>query len=573
MMRLHKYLIMLLVFFLAAGVAGPAGLNLAAAHPVAAGGSSLAVPEVEDDTAAFLIKTVPEPQLGSAGGEWTIIGLARSGSAVPAGYFDGYYKRIENQVISQNGVLHDKKYTEYSRLVLALTAIGRDPANVGGYNLLQPLGDFQKTTWQGINGAIFALLALDSAGYEVPQCPGATVQATRDMYIADILERQLPGGGFALSGSQAEADVTAMALQALARYEERPEVKAAIDKSLACLSAMQNSQGGYESWGEANLESTAQVLMALCELGIGIDDARFVKEGHSLIDNMLGFYTAGQGFRHTGNGNGVGGMTTEQALCALAAWQRFSQGQSSLYDMTDTGISATSTGPADIPDTGDSATPGDSTATSDNSTTGLPGRNPDVAVPPALINAVSFADVGDSPHRPAIEALAGRGIINGISADCFAPDQTMTRAEFAAIVTRGLGLHPSSGSTFADVASDRWYAPYVGAAYAYGIVGGTSADAFSPELTITRQEAAVMVTRAAALCGLNTSLEENAVSQQLSLFDDYTAVSPWARSSLAFCYQHEILPGEAMEIEPAEPVTRGEIADMLFRMLDAANLL
>ncbi len=76
-----------------------------------------------------------------------------------------------------------KKYTEYSRVIIALTSIGKDPKNVGGYNLLLPLGDFEKTTWQGINGAIWALIALDCGQYDMPYNADAQIHATREMYV------------------------------------------------------------------------------------------------------------------------------------------------------------------------------------------------------------------------------------------------------------------------------------------------------------------------------------------------------------------------------------------------------
>ena len=90
---------------------------------------------------------------------------------VPANYYDDYYARVEKYVKNCAGVLHERKYTEYSRVILALTAIGRDPSNVAGYNLLTPLGDFEKTIWQGLNGPIWALIALDSGSYDIPEKP------------------------------------------------------------------------------------------------------------------------------------------------------------------------------------------------------------------------------------------------------------------------------------------------------------------------------------------------------------------------------------------------------------------
>lgn len=104
------------------------------------------------------------------------------------------------QVKACGGVLHPRKYTEYSRVILALTAIGADPRDVAGYDLLVPLGDFERTIAQGVNGAAFALLALDAGEYEIPRNPAAATQATRQMYVDTILARQLPDGGWNLTG-------------------------------------------------------------------------------------------------------------------------------------------------------------------------------------------------------------------------------------------------------------------------------------------------------------------------------------------------------------------------------------
>jgi hypothetical protein len=288
-----------------------------------------------EDTAAFLLKTVPELTIGSVGGEWAVIGLSRGGFSVPEDYYEKYYSAVERYVKERSGVLHEKKYTEYSRLILALTAIGKDPSNVCGYNLLEPLGDFGKTVYQGINGPIFALIALDSGNYAMPVCKEAKTQATREMYVNEILSRQLADGGFDLGGSKAGADITGMALQALAKYRDIEDVKTAVDRALSCLSKIQEQNGGYKSFGAVSSESAAQVLTALCELGIKYDDPRFVKNGKSLVDNILSYYTPGAGFLHTADGGGVIEMSTEQAFYSLVALRRVQTEKTSLYDMTD----------------------------------------------------------------------------------------------------------------------------------------------------------------------------------------------------------------------------------------------
>ena len=277
----------------------------------------------------LLYRTTPNPTVASIGGEWAVLGLSRSGLDIPKEYFENYWRAVQQYVTDCGGVLDQRKYTEYSRVIIALSAIGKNPADVAGYNLLMPLGDYDKTIRQGINGAIWALIALDCADYPMPQNPDANIQATREMYVNHILKKQTPDGGWALAGNAADPDVTAMALQALARYRQNDKVSAAIDRALGCLSAMQKESGGFES-----SESAAQVIVGLCSLGISISDERFVKNGNSCFDNLVSFYEESKGFRHT-TASAADRMATEQCFYALVALKRASENKSSLYHMSD----------------------------------------------------------------------------------------------------------------------------------------------------------------------------------------------------------------------------------------------
>ncbi len=514
------------------------------------------VTDIVADTAAYLVTQVPSPQVSSVGGEWSVIGLARAEAQVPDGYFEGYCQNLENYLRQQDGVLHERKYTEYSRVVLALTAIGEDPRDVAGYDVLAPLGDFEKVVWQGINGPIFALLALDSGNYEVPVCEGAAVQATRELYIEYILERQLADGGFSLTGDASDPDITGMVLQAFAKYQDRPDVAAATEQALSCLSALQNDQGGYGSWGVDNLESSAQVLNALCELNIDpTADSRFIKNGNTVLDDLLRYYEPGAGFRHASEGQSSSGMSTEQGLYTLANYQRRQAGKDSLYTMqAGEHVSQLPPTPTEEP-------------------AGLPGKLEEIQALPVTQPGKTFGDIAGHPNQAAIEALASRGMISGQTEDSFAPDATMTRAEFAAIITRGLGLVPAAADVFSDVAADAWYAGYVGTAYTYGIIKGVTETRFAPEATITREEAAVMTARVAGLCGLETAMGETAVRDVLSQFPDYTGCAAWASEALAFCYQYDILSQADSEIRPQDAILRCEVAQMLYGLLDCAELL
>lgn len=520
------------------------------------------VNEVIKDTANYIYKTVKEPEVGSVGGEWAVIGLARSGYDMPDSYYQSYYRTVEAYVKAANGILHDKKYTEYSRVILALTAAGYDPTAVAGYDLTMALGDFEKTVWQGINGPVFALIALDSGNYAIPKKSDAAVQATRTMYVDEILRRQLSDGGFSLLGGiesaagaddRADPDITAMALQALVNYQDRADVKKVMEEALACLSKLQDSQGGYASWNENNVESVAQVIVALTELGIPLDDPRFVKNGQTLVDNLLTFYVNGQGFCHAASGGESNLMATEQAFYALVAAQRAEEGKNSLYRMKDR---VQSTAPPQ-----------------ENIGTGLPGKDAAVKALAVTYPGKTFDDIGSHAARAAIETLAARGIISGKAEKTFAADATMTRAEFASIIVRGLGLSEKATAVFADVPVNSWYAGAVGSAYSYGIVAGTAPATFNPSGSITREEAAVMVARAAKLTGMEIALTDGEVRDILAQFADYTSASDWARSSLAFCYQEDILSQEDINIRAKAAVKRCEVAEMLFSMLEAAKLL
>lgn len=514
-------------------------LLFSTAAQAAAGGTDTEAQLKELGT--ILYETVPAPQPGSVGGEWVIIGLARSGLAVPAAYYEAYYQALEQRVLDCGGVLHSRKNTEYARTVLALTAIGKNPAAVAGYNLLVPLGDFEKTIRQGLNGAIWALIALDSADYEIPQNPDASTQADRELYLQHILDAQLPNGGWALSGDTPDPDITSMALQALAKYQAKDEVQAAVEKALDYMSAIQTESGGFQGSNGESAESTAQMLVALCELGIAPEDSRFTKSGGTLLDSLMSYYLSGKGFRHTHSTETANQMTTEQCFYALAAVRRLQSGKSSLYRMTDV------------------ASP--------------TGRHEDVQMAAVMNPGKTFADIQSSPERTAIEALAARGIINGKDENSFEPKSTMTRAEFAAIMTRGLSLPQKSGAAFTDVAPGDWFFNVVGTAYAYGIIKGVSETAFHPDSTITREEAAVMLVRAAGLCGLETEQREDDIQSCLAAFSDSFTVSVWARAALAFCCGSGILAGDTTEIKPTEAVTRAEIAAMLYNTLSLAELM
>lgn len=271
------------------------------------------------------------PSVGSIGGEWMALGLARSGRTVPEGYYDAVVKYVKDNIDS-NGRLDKNKATENARIILALTAIGKDVTNVDGHDLLAGLNEMSYLSKQGINGAIFTLIALDSHSYT----PAGDV--TRDKLVQAILDAQISGdGGWSLDGKNADVDMTAMAIQALAAYyKSNSSAKKAVDKGLSWLSSVQQNDGGFTSWGAANSESCAQVIVALTALGINpAKDSRFIKNGASVLDALCSFAVDGGGFKHLATETSANGMATEQGFYALVAYYRLLNGQSSLYDMAD----------------------------------------------------------------------------------------------------------------------------------------------------------------------------------------------------------------------------------------------
>ena len=280
---------------------------------------------------------VPEPSFGTLVGEWTVLCLARGNYFTKDdSYFADYYSRIEAAVqenassVNKNGALHRAKSTENSRLIVALSAIGKDATNVGGWNLITPYDDFNWITKQGINGPIWALIALDSGNY---QTQDATI---RQQCLNFILERQLTDGGWALTGTVSDPDITAMTLQALYPYRDRPEIMEAVNEGFACLSALQQEDGGYITFGDSNGESCAQVIVACATWGINPDsDSRFVKNGKSVLDSLLAHYEESKaGFKHIMAGS-VDAMATDQGTYALIAYNRLLTGKNPLYVMDD----------------------------------------------------------------------------------------------------------------------------------------------------------------------------------------------------------------------------------------------
>lgn len=301
------------------------------------------VSAILDATMAQMAATVTAPAFGTTAGEWTVLSLARGGHYTKDNaYFTDYYARIVETVnetaasVDMNGALHANKSTENSRLIVALSSIGKDATSVGNWDLVEAYSanGFDWIKKQGLNGTIWALIALDSHNY-------ATSDTTiRQQCVDAILAAQHNDGGWALTANltyASDPDVTGMALQALYPYRSQAAVAAACEEAFTCLSEMQLDDGGFASGGIPNAESAAQVIVACTTWGINPDtDSRFVKNDQSVVDALLTHYVEAEAaFKHVAGATETNAMATDQSCYALVAYDRLLNNQPALYDYSD----------------------------------------------------------------------------------------------------------------------------------------------------------------------------------------------------------------------------------------------
>ncbi|HZG88361.1 S-layer homology domain-containing protein [Paenibacillus sp.] len=179
----------------------------------------------------------------------------------------------------------------------------------------------------------------------------------------------------------------------------------------------------------------------------------------------------------------------------------------------------------------------------------------------------TFEDVADHWAKRDIELLASKLVLNGASATAFAPDRSVTRAEFAAMLVRALGLDERpTASKFSDVEGSAWYAGAVGAAAERGIVGGVGDGQFRPGDTITRQQMAVMIARALTFVGRGQA--DASASVSADRFADAAVVAEWAKAEVELAADAGIVSGRPDgTFAPNDESTRAEAAAMLYRLL------
>lgn len=279
---------------------------------------------------------------GESVSDWIAITTACSGRPVKG---EEYLKGLESYVsekYAQEGGLDRVKATEWHRISLAILALGGNPREFAQDEKGDPLDliDDGVYNWrttdslstQGLNALIFALITLDSVGYEDPD----DAKYKREDIIGEILEAQGQDGSFGLSAGSSSVDITAMALQALAPYREENEAVAkSVDDALTWLSKVQGQDGDFKSGEDENSESTAQTIIALCSLGIDPNrDERFSKNGSTVMDGLLKYKTSSGMFSHILGEEGDW-MASYQAALALIAEERLQEGGPRLYDLKD----------------------------------------------------------------------------------------------------------------------------------------------------------------------------------------------------------------------------------------------
>ena len=476
-----------------------------------------------DAARAYLIDCAETrtPIVDSVGGEWLILGLARAGERDSA-FFDKYYENLVQYVrdhVLPGGRLHRAKSTDNDRVILALTAMGLDPRSVAGHDLTEALGSMDFARGVGINGVFWALIALDSGGYEIAPAPEGETQFTRELAVDMILEKQHEDGGWSLTGDTSDPDMTAMGLQALAPYVGDERVAAAVERGVTCLSERQGPSGGFATVGELNAESCAQAVTALSALGVdAATDPRFVKDGKSLLDALLSFQLPSGAFRHFASDEQFNQVATEQSFYALVAYARFREGRNRLYDMSD--------------------------------------AERRIILP--------FRDVkkGDWFYPAVCYAYENR-LFNGTSADTFSPNAPMNRAMLVTVLCRLAGGSASSAAPFTDVEAGQWYSEAVAWAAENDIVGGYPDGTFLPTAPVTRQQIALILYRyAEKQAGEPLIIPEVDVTG----YPDWADVADWARDAMTWAAASGYITGKGGLLVPGGNASRAEVATILSRV-------
>jgi len=188
---------------------------------------------------------------------------------------------------------------------------------------------------------------------------------------------------------------------------------------------------------------------------------------------------------------------------------------------------------------------------------------------------LEFLDVANHWAKDSVNDMGSRMVIDGTGGNLFSPDRDITRAEFAAILVRGLGLKPEKGSTaFTDVKTSDWFSSAIDTAYAYQLIKGFEDGTFRPNDKITREQAMMILSRAMTITGLKAKLSAQSEEAALRPFEDASNVSGWALGSVADSVQAGLVSGRtAAELAPKASITRAEVAAIVQRLLQTSGLI
>lgn len=272
------------------------------------------------------IRYLKENNTFAFGEEWSIFTLLRDGQTLPQQQLDSYYNDVVTTVHSWNANI---LATEVERTAMALNIMGKDITNIDGVNLVEMICNHPDLTKQGSNSLAWALIALDMNNTEIP----ADMKWSRERIVTELLRYQHADGGFGLNLSGiSSVDVTAMSIQALARYQKQDDVAAAIDRGMAYL-----AKATEKNLNLGNSESIAQIIITLAVLNRDIvAEPGFGDELENIMSALSEYMVEGEGFKHAKNGS-VDKMATMQAMQALCAYERFLNGESSYWNLQGTG--------------------------------------------------------------------------------------------------------------------------------------------------------------------------------------------------------------------------------------------
>lgn len=458
--------------------------------------------------------------------QWELLSYIRNGGTAK----EAYQKALVEEIKANQG--HYRKSTDLEKMVLVLTSMGMDCTNIEGYNLIEAIYNHENLMLQGNNGAIFALIAIDSHQYKVP----AEAVWTRDKLKETLISGQNNDGGFALNkGEESDVDITAMTLQALAPYKNESSVKKSIDKGLAYLASVQKANGQFASYNTENSESLSQVIIALTSLEINpATYSNLIKQDKNLIELLLEYKVNDSHFSHVKGGE-ANSIATEQAFMALESYRRYVAGEKSLYNMMDVVLAASES------------------------------KEIEQATVSVDLNKFKDASKISAWATEELQEAVNEGIISGYG-DTLEPQKEVTRAEFIVMLMRTLDLDSDGAqeeeesesieNLFNDMNSSDWYAEEVKMAYQRKFINGMGEKSFKPNENMNREQ------MAAILAKLVTDSNTNDAA-----FKDSQSISSWAGQSVNVVYNAGILKGYLDgSFKPKASVTREMAAITLLRI-------